>query len=201
MKYLRIVASAAVVAMALMALVGPGTASATALCKNSANTTTCSEKYGAGTEIKFTNEGTETLTTAFQNNECSESTFHGTITVAVGIVTIGVAFLRRICHCPTTVLKNGSLSITHILGTDNGTVTSSGLEMTTSCSTIFGTVHCIYSTNGTHTGTLTGGNPANLTISSANLPRLTTNALCDESANLDGTYKVSTPAPLFVSEG
>jgi hypothetical protein len=52
MKHLKMLGLAALAAAALTALIGAGTASATVLCKNNLNTTTCSEKYPAGTKGK-----------------------------------------------------------------------------------------------------------------------------------------------------
>jgi hypothetical protein len=202
MKPLKNLGLAAVVATALIAFAGTGTASATVLCGNSTGTTKCTEAYAEGTEIKAVNEGTTTLTTSFKNIECSESTVGGKVTNPGGKSTAVSGSVETLtfggCNCTVTVLKKGTLSVTQISGTDNGTLKSSGAEVTASCSTIFGTVHCIYATNETDLGTLTGGNPAKMDISSANIPRLTTSALCDESANWDATYKVTGPTPLYV---
>jgi hypothetical protein len=218
MKYVKMLGLAAVAAAALMAFVGASTASATVLCKNNSNTTTCSEKYGVGTEIHAVLDAGNVakLTTSFKNIECTESTVAGKIenagsstTTVSGNITVTEPEPGKTvpeltfggCNCTVAVLKAGSLEIHQIAGTDNGTLTSSNAEVTASCSTIFGTVHCIYATNATDLGTLTGGNPATLDIESQNIPRLTTNALCDESANWDAKYEVTSPKPLFVAAG
>lgn len=94
------------------------------------------------------------------------------------------------------------MEIHYISGTDNGTVTWNETEFTTTCSTVFGNVHCIYVTENTDVGTLTGGTisaPAKIDIESAKIPRLTTNGLCAESANLYATYEFSTLKSLFVT--
>jgi len=202
MKPLKTFGLVAVVATALMAFAGTGTASATVLCGNSSGTSKCTEAYAEGTEIQAVNEGTTTLTTSFKNIECSESTVAGKVTNPGGKSTAVSGNVETLtfgsCNCTVTVLKKGTLSVSQIAGTDNGTLSSSGAEVTASCSTIFGTVHCIYSTSETDLGTLTGGNPAKMDISSANIPRLTTSALCDETANWDATYKITGPTPLYV---
>jgi RHS repeat-associated protein len=201
MKLLKIFGFAAVAAVALIVLISAGPASATVLCKNNSSTSSCSETYGTGTEMKATSEGTSTLTTAFKNIECSEATIQGKTTNESGTAIEGkietLTFGK--CNCEVKVIKGGTFSITQISATDNGTFKSSGTEVTTSCSTIFGTVHCIYATSSTDLGTLTGGKPAKFDISSADIPRLTTNALCDETANWDATYKITSPEPLYVS--
>lgn len=202
MKPLKNLGLLAIAVAALTAFAATGTASATVLCGNNSGTTKCTEAYAEGTEIQAVNEGTTTLTTSFTNIECSESTVGGKVTNPGGKSTAVSGNVETLtfskCNCEVNVIKNGTLSITQIAGTDNGTLSSSGAEVTASCSTIFGTVHCIYSTNATDLGTLTGGNPAKMDISSANIPRLTTSGLCAEKANWDATYKVTRPTPLYV---
>lgn len=103
------------------------------------------------------------------------------------------------CGCEPVVLKFGRLEVHWIEGTHNGTVTWTGEESTVNCSTIFGKVHCIYATNNTDVGTLTGGDPATLDIKSANIPRLETDVLCDETSDWEATYQITTPTPLYVT--
>jgi hypothetical protein len=212
MKYVKMLGLAAVAAAALMAFVGASTASATVLCKVAVNTTTgvcptspANEKYPKETEIaaELNNGATEPaeLETEFLTIKCEASTVSGktenegssTTTVKGPISTL--TFTK--CNCPVTVLKPGSLEIHWISGTDNGTVTSSNAEVTVNCSTIFGTVHCIYVTNSTDLGTLTGGTTATLTAN-ASIPRVTTNALCANLALWKAKYKVTKPDSLFV---
>ncbi len=197
MKYVKMLGLAAVAAAALMAFVGAGTASATAL------TNGLGETLPAGTEIKAENEGTTTLTTSFLNVTCSSSSVAGkteqkeaaSITGKVETLTFGG------CNCTVTVLKKGTLSISHSTGS-NGTLSSNGAEVTVQCQTIFGAVHCIYSTENTELGTLTGsattGATATMDISSAGIPRAPTNPICDEESNWDAKYKVTQPDALNV---
>jgi hypothetical protein len=92
------------------------------------------------------------------------------------------------------VLKTGTLEIHSIFGTENGTVTSSGTEVTITKDGI----HCIYSTNGTDIGTFTGGKTATIDIK-ASLNRVPTFFLCAEHATWEGSYLVTTPDELFIS--
>jgi hypothetical protein len=189
MKYVKMLGLAAVAAMALMAFVGAGTASATTL------TGVGGAVLGTGSTIHANSEGTATLTTSFKNIECKKSTVSGKTTNETGTTVNGnvEALTFEECNCTVAVLKKGSLSIG-----SGGALTSSGAEVTASCSTIFGTVHCIYATSNTSLGTLTGGTTAVMNISSARIPRLTTNSLCDTEANWDATYKVDNPDTLNV---
>jgi hypothetical protein len=202
MKHLKSLCLIAVAVAGLMALVGSSMASATVLCKNNLNTSSCSERYPVGTEFKTTLVGTATLTTSFKNVSCEEASGNGKLeTEGSGTSTpggIGTGTYSK-CGCEVKVLKTGRIEVHHITGTDNGTVTFSGTEVTTNCSTIFGNVHCIYVTNSTDVGALESGNPASVKINSADIPRASTNALCDETANLDATFEITAPKPLYVA--
>lgn len=70
----------------------------------------------------------------------------------------------------------GSLSVESTSG-HNGTVTSTGAKIRT---TRLG-VNCVYETNNTHFGTLTGGNPATLHV------KATVPIVASESAEICGT--------------
>jgi hypothetical protein len=212
MKYVKMLGLAAVAAAALMAFVGASTASATVLCKvqgegSGASTgTTCpaNQAYGAGTKIKASLvSGTKAkLKTEFKTIECEESSVEGetsseggageSITGPEGKLSFGK------CNCEVKVFKAGTLSTSWISGTHNGTLTSTGSETTTTCNTIFGSVHCIYVTENDDLGTLTGGTMAKLDAN-ASIPRLPTNGLCSAEANWTAEYTVTAPEPLWVT--
>jgi SH3-like domain-containing protein len=169
------------------------------LCTETA--TPCGKADGTGTEIKASLvSGTKsTLTTSFKNIECGESSITAKATSTGKAVVASVeSFTLGGCNCEFKALANGTLSFEPLAGTDNATVSSSGTEVTTTCSSIFGNVHCIFSTSNTDLGTLEGGNPAKVKISEASIPRLTTNAFCAEKANWDVTYEVTSPKPLYI---
>jgi hypothetical protein len=202
MKYLKMFGLAAMAATALMAFVGAGTASATVLCKNNLNTEKCSEPYPAGTKIEATSIGTAKLDTSFKTIECNKVSGSGKLLQAGSSTTTPVGGEGTVtfseCNCEVKVLKTGTGEIHHIAGTDNGTLTSTGAEATVSCSTIFGTVHCIYASNNTDAGTLTGGNPAKEKVT-MEVPRLPTSGLCSEQATVTAEYEVTSPKPLYVA--
>ncbi|HKF81637.1 MAG TPA: hypothetical protein VKB23_01595 [Solirubrobacterales bacterium] len=100
-----------------------------------------------------------------------------------------------------TTLTKGSLEFHNIAGTENGTVTSTGTEITATQSG--SGLHCIYKTSNTDIGTLTsstktGGN-ATLDIS-ATIPRTggSSGFFCGTAGTWTGSYKVSTPSTLYV---
>lgn len=200
MKYLKILGLVAIAAAALMAFASAGTASATELtCTNAEHIEVmCS----VGTVIHAVNEGRIIWHPPFGAIECSESTIEGsttntgggTETIKVSISTISWGS----CNATITVLRKGSLEI-HTKGTSatEGTVTSTGTEVTTE---FIGT-HCIYNTNGTDIGTLTGstaptinGRTATIDLE-ATIPRTggRSGAFCGSTAQWTGAYEIDKP--------
>jgi len=219
MKYVKMLGLAAIAAAALMALVGASTASASRLCKVNTETEMCSEanKYGSNQEIHavLTAGKIAKLSTAFKTIECKKSTVKGKIAEewtgsTTQTVTGPIEVLNfEECNCTVNVLKTGTLEVHadpitdeggKVTDTDNGILTSNGAEVTVTCASIFGNVHCIYVTENTTIGTLTGGNPAELDAN-ANIPRKPTDGLCSEEAKWTAEYEVTTPKPLYVSTG
>lgn len=204
MKAPKILGLVAVAAMALTALIGAGTASATALCKNNASTTACSETYGSGTEFNASlSSGTEFVTESL-TVKCLKSSLVGKTSNAGSSSetvkgTVETLTFEECGNHTVTVLKKGSLETHHISSTDNGTVTSSGAEITFLTHTfLLGTIHCIYATESTDLGTLTGGNPAKLSVE-AEVAGVTTSAFCSEKATWTAEYEVTSPKPLYVA--
>ena len=210
MKYVKMLGLAAVAAAALMAFVGAGTASATIL--------TCTEPVNlkvqckTGTTIHAVNEGTLVLTGGFKTIECKKGTVHGTVTEAGSATTTVKGTISALtfeeCNCEVVVVKSGgggtnfgTLEIhtenNGSVANNNGTLTGSESKVTVNCSTIFGNVHCIYVTNATHLGTLTGssnlgGSTATLDVT-AEIPRENTNGLCAEEAIWHAKYSITEP--------
>lgn len=195
MKYVKMLGLAAIAAAALMAFVGASSASATTL------TSPAGTVYAG--KIKAVSETEKpTLTGGFKNVECENSEVAGEVknkgseteTVSGPVNTL--TFTGN-CTCKVVVLENGTLEIHTIAGTHNGTLTSTGAKVTVNCeNTIFGTVHCIYVTNATDLGTLTGssttGGTATMDIT-AEIPRESTNVLCAEEAVWHAKYLVTEP--------
>lgn len=194
MKYIKMLGLAAVAAMALMAIVGAGSASATVLCKNSA----CTETYGAGTEVKATSSHTQ-LTAPFGTVTCTTNEVAGK-TENAGSATETVkgpvtSLVFSSCNGVVKVLANGTLEV-HKTTSGNGTLTSSGAKVTTE---LFG-VHCVWGTAaaGTNLGTVTGGSPATVDVkATVNLVE-GSSFFCGSTAVWEGTYTVNSPNPLFV---
>ena len=220
MKYVKILGLAAVATAALMAFVGASPASATVLCKEpgtgSTTGTTCPplKAYSAETEIHAVSEGSTTYTTGSEFTEitCKKSTVSGK-TENEGSATETVKFkiekfFLEECStpngaCTMTTITSGTLEIHWIEGTHNGTITVSGTEITSSCNSIFGNIHCIYAAEGKHLGRLTGGvmseGKATADIESASVNLLSTSGLCPSEPKWDTKYEITSPKPLYVA--
>lgn len=199
MKYVKTLGLAVAMGAVLMALVAD-TASADLLCESNDTSKACpSEKTISG--FSSDNKGVVKITTTFKTIECSLSNLAAHVAEdATGkdVQALVSVLTFEVCNCEVKVLKDGSLAISNISGSHNGTMTSNGTEITVTCSTIFGTVHCVYGTTNTHLGGVWAGSPAELEIYEAVLPRLPTSAVCSEKAKWDATYELTTPGSLFV---
>jgi hypothetical protein len=180
----------------------PESAEETVLCTEKSLSCPGGKTDGVGTEIKTSLvSGTKSiLTNSFKNIECNKSSINAKVTSTGKTIGASIETLTfEECNCEVKAIKKGTLELKHIESTENATVTSAGTEVTTSCSTIFGTVHCIYATEGgTDLGPLEGGNPAKIKISKVNIPRLSTSAFCIEKGEWDAEYEVTSPKPLYI---
>ena len=200
MKYVKMLGLAAVAAMALMAFLGANSASATVLCTKTETPCAAANKISpsndpemvatlTGSAVLEEDPGTNVIATCSASEMVANSTKAGSKTeTAAGSIsklTWG--------GCSTTVdnVALGSLEIHHIAGTDHGTVTSVGTEVTLN---LFG-VSCTL--KGTDLGTLTGGASPVMDIT-ATVDKTAGGFLCPEHANWTATYNITKPKPLYV---
>jgi len=208
MQHVKILGLAALAAMAVMAFVGAGTASATALYSGAT-------KLGVGTEIVATLSGSASLTTTEGTvlDTCTGGEVKGKITDAGGYHSATEthttvkgnieALTWTNCTEPTTTISKGGLEVHWIDKTINGTVTSianthtGAVSEVTIQTTIFGS--CVFTiASGGTIGTLTGSTTTTATFDiNATATRKT--GLCPSSAKWVGTYKVTKPVPLHVT--
>jgi hypothetical protein len=193
MKHLKMLGLAAVAAMALMAVVGAGTASATTLYvggvaqnKSVSITATLS---AASTAVLKDEGGTTTDTcNTSEVKGATEGTFTGASTVGGAVKNLAFGG----CSHTTKVLANGSLKIDA-----SGNVTSSSAEVTV-VSTVFGISAVCKTGAGTKVGTLNGTNDptkhATMTIDATN--SLDCGILGNSSWT--GSYTVTSPTGLNV---
>jgi len=224
MKYVKMLGLAAVAAAALMAFVGASSASATVLCKTALGAGgTCPSGWAmkAGDELHAVLEsGTSAVLTEEAPEHtvkvivCTSSTVQGKVTEEGTSTTTAKGEITTLdftgctspklggTACTVTTLKGGTLEA-HVTGTGpNGTLTSNGAEVTTSCNSIFGTIHCIFQTANTNVGVINGssttGKTATFKANEALLNQVSTSVLCPEKAGWDGEYEVTTPDTLNV---
>src|SRR6185295_15020199 len=164
MKYVKMLGLLAVAAAALMAFAG--TASATTVTSSTGSTPT----------IHADSEGATTLH-GVVDVTCNASTVQGTVSQhGTGVTVKGNISTLTFTSCGSndvTVNTPGSLEVHAINPTGNGTLTSSGAQITIQVTSLG--ISCVFTTNNTHIGTYTsaannGGVPT-MHIDSASIPR------------------------------
>jgi hypothetical protein len=201
MKYVKILALAAVAAGALMAFIGAGTASASVICSTTADPCPAGQRWTNGITVDLS-ATTSTRLTNLANGSTIDTCKGGTVTGEFTQGTQGGVTTPTIhtekheltwteCTFPTKTIKLGTLEIHKIAGTSNGTVTGTGFEVTIN-TVLFGS--CIYGTGEKlDLGTITEGNPA---IFHAETPVkfISGGAACPTNTAWDATYAVTSPA-------
>jgi hypothetical protein len=194
-----------VVVLGLLGLPGSSTA-ATTLC--STNTNPCTgTTYGVGTIIKTSlKSGTESVLTAAPFTvKCKGSSIAGEVTSTSGNVAgINTSLSFTSCNCTVKTLATGTFEIATSGGAANGNGSLSGIGSSVEYECLG--LRCIFGTAlsapGTVTGTITGGNPAVVTIN-AKVVYLggAGSAVCTGgtlTATWTASYEVTSPKPLFV---
>jgi hypothetical protein len=192
MKHLKKLRVAALATAALTAFLGAGGASATTLevggaTQNKSVALTLSLE--AGTSLLLRDTAGFSLQTCGGSHTAGETASPYTSSTVTAPSTT-LTFIA--CSDTTTVHKPGTLHISHISGTTNGTVVSSGAEWTW-YSTSFGAYLNCKTGAGTHLGRLTGVKEGHA--------RLDVNAVlsCSGiSAKIETTYAVTSPTGLGV---
>lgn len=205
MKHLKILGAALVAAIAVTALLGSGTASATVLCKEAKNPCGTSA-YPSGTEFK-----TELFTggrTVWRNpdsstyDECTGNTLLGKIGSAGGVGTAVTVPLSSAswtgCVRSRTILKSGTLEINYASGLTYAPVKWKELEW--SDNEIFHT--CTFSSGaaGLEAGRLESSfnsTSAAVLLMKIKVPRVAGEG-CPEWRVIEAQIHVATPVPLYV---
>ena len=206
MKIIKTLGLAAIMGMGMMAFLGAGSASATALCTHT-DTPDCltEDKYGQGTILDFSAVAGGTIKDTDSSGNVISTCTGGTIKWIIGnpgSTTETVSgniqeWTWTGCNQTTDTVSNGSFEIHWIEGTHNGTVTGKGSQWTTQ---IFG-VSCTYGTStGTHLGSITGGE-APLIRMATTFTKTAGGVLCPGTAGWDAEYVLTEPHALFVTTG
>lgn len=211
MKHLKMLVLAGMAGILVLALGGAGSASASVLCKTTANPCPAESKLLSGTKVEaalpagvesiFESTDKEIIDIWCQESALSFTTLNNgsateAVKAAVGKWSWG--------GCTTTkklvTLKTGELEIDYREGTGTGTITGKGMEFT--AESVFGN-DCVYGTKG---GVLVLGvtrEPEGLVTTSqieisAVFPKVS-GIVCPEDARILARYTISTPVPLYVS--
>lgn len=204
-KNMKIMGLCLLGAIAAMAFLGAGTASATKLC--SINTSPCpaGNTYGKGTAIKAQLvAGTKsTMTSGFVNISCTESTISGKTTNegGAGAVTGSISSVTwKGCTSGLGACTASALNTpwpAEVTGSGgNGTMSISGAGGKFTC----GGTTCEYSASKASVS-VSGGNPATIKASNISFSKVGGGFLCSSTASWSGTYEATAPKPLFIVSG
>jgi hypothetical protein len=201
MKYLKMLGLAAVAAMALTAFIGASSASATVLCTTTS--TPCGAEWHVdkiqstlkkGTTAKLHSTGGSLEATCTESSSTANKKITGNSTeTATGEVTAANLTWGG-CSQTTDTLAGGELEVHSITGSDNGTVTAKGFEVTV----IIAGVSCIFGAQtGVDLGTLTSGANATLDINAV-VKKTGGSFLCPSNSVWEGEYVVTDHTTLYV---
>jgi hypothetical protein len=172
MKHVKILGLLAVAAAAMMSFAASASADYLSTSTGGA---------AATPNIHAVSEGHVTLKNPIANISCNSTTSGAPTSHGAGLNVSGPISNLDWSSCTNswhvTTLAPGSLSVSAIAGSYNGTLTSNGAKVAT---TRFG-INCVYETKNTHIGTVTGGSSATLHVK-ASIPINT-----GESSGLCGT--------------
>lgn len=205
MKYLKLIGLAALALSALMAL-SATSASATVFCKNNTSTEKCTEKYEVGTvgvgSLKAGTSlvlevGTTVLDTCkgARAEETLQNAGSETETITAKIPASSFTFSE--CTRPTKTIAGGEGEIHWIPGTDNGTITAKGFEVTVN--TFFGS--CIYGLGNEMRdwGTVFGGAPGKF-VANTSVPKISGPCPGTE-ALVTGEFTNTQPEAGYIAKG
>jgi hypothetical protein len=186
MKYIKMLGLLAVAAAAFMAFAGTASASNSTLTSSGATYTSTIEASAGETTL----HGVSTIT-------CQKSTVKGKVERHTTNTAGGKVSSLTFSECGedhVSVKKAGEISIDKA-----GSVYSTGAEISiTLTKSPLGHLTCVFTTENTKVGTLTGGTPAVLDINSATIDRTGGSFFCGESGVWTGSYTVTTPGNLSV---
>jgi len=217
MRYMKMLGLAVVAALALTALAGVGSASATTLCKKTVSPCPAGETYALGTVIEGHTSSVTLETTEGLFNPvitCATSTFSGKTTSVTASPTSLTGSIERLTFtgcidsvaagfCSTVVANlplTAHITTAGASSSGNGTLTLTGFEITFLCHAMgtssFGVDHCRY--KGEVVMGLTGGTPASALANNQTLTKSGGDFGCPNKADWTAKYTITKPSPLFV---
>lgn len=208
MKYVKMLALAAVAAGALMAFIGAGTASAGVICSTTTGNNRCPagqqwpnktkivRSIPAGSKAELTSTTGETLVSCTGSEISGEITKEGSETEGTKESIESLTWSG--CTFPTTTLEVGPIEVDRIAGTSNGTVTALGTFRVTISTGLFGS--CIYGvTAGVSIGDYIEGNPGIFQPKAAAEKFSGSSFACPSTSTWGGKWVVTKPANTTLS--
>jgi hypothetical protein len=205
----KLLSLAGIAAIAAMAFLGAGTASATRLCKTAAGAGTCGSIYGAGTKISASSTEA-TLVTSLGTVVCKKSTVGGKTTTAgggAGVPVAGTVESLTFSECKlgstsctaTAVHLNYTATVAWTSG-NNGTFTvGKGTGGAPGAHVVCGSfIDCTFTGEGIQLD-VDGGEPALVLAKEEVLAKEAGGFFCPSSSTWTATYTVTAPNPLFIS--
>lgn len=194
-------------ALAALAVIGAGTASATKLCSVNSSPCPAGNTYGKGTGIKaqLVAGGKSVMSSGFVTITCTSSTMSGKTTSDGG--GSGVPVTGEIS---SVTWKNCTSGLGSCTASATGTpwpaeVNGSGGSGTMSISKAGGKFTCGGTTCEYEASkasvSVSGGSPATVKASSISFTKTGGSFLCSSSASWTSTYEATSPNPLFVVSG
>ncbi len=204
MRLARTLGLAVVAALAAMALIGAGTASATTLCKANEDPCSAGNTYASGTNIKMElSSGSKFILSTNEEAvlECSSSTIQANNTAASGSplpmqitgLTLGLCFGACTSFGPMALPWEASME-----GTGGGKATLKVKKATIKLSNCFLGVSCTYA--GENIEAPVSGNPLQTAFEKEPLAKVEGSVICPKEVTMSATYSATSPSPLFVSQ-
>ena len=198
MKSLKICGLAAIAAMALLACLGVGSASATVLCTEDKNPCPAGKDEPAGTKIEASLNGSASWSTTAGTvlETCTKGThiweMQNTGGLNKNIVKVQQQYTWANCAKGVSVIALGTSEDKYIEGTSNAMMFDAGTEVTLQ---LF-SADCVYSTGtGTFVGVAQAGTEAVL-LEDVNLSKLSGSLLCPATIRFRSEWLVTSPKNL-----
>lgn len=204
MKSMKILGLCLLTAIAAMAFLGAGTASATKLCSVNSAPCPAGNTYGKGTAIKAQLvPGTKsTMASGFVTVTCTESSMSGKTTSEGGGAGVAVGGEISSVTWKNCTSGLGSCTASSLFTPWSAEVTGSGGSGTMSVSNAGGKftcggVTCEYKASKASVS-VTGGSPAKVKASGVSFSKVGGSVFCSSSASWTSEYEATSPNPLFV---
>jgi len=202
MNHWKIFGMVAAVAAIAAILLGPGSASATVLCKKNFKPCTPTTHYtgkihavlSGGSFAGFYTTSSEILEICEEATFTGETTNTGAITEPVEGKITALSFGK--CESGIKVLELGKFEFHYTKGT-NTEGSLKFIETKLTHKSLFG--DCVYTAGaGTTVGTFTGGTPAEI-VAKATFAR-SEGVFCPADVTFEALYEITEPASLFIKE-